>query len=245
MALLGLCMDLTEPGETCPICLKWQTAKVRDGVRYCDRCTNVLTQHSGGNGYMSPKPHHWHLSTMAVPGANPVPAKQAIGEELCADCYREAWAEAYPGQRCPVTGPHEAKHDLDMSANFGPEHNYAKAQYQHKANGHLIVDGKEVADTLQCVHCGSHWIPVEGSGIIRGKCYRCRGPICGPQCIECVPQEQWMENVEHGRAPNFTPIIVAPGYGQSAQPAPPVAKPTDKKRKLTDILQQLLAAMEE
>lgn len=61
--------------------------------------------------------------------------------------------------------------------------------------------------TLQCVHCGGHWIASPGSGKIRGFCMRCNGPICGPGCAECVPVEQMLENIEAGRPLGFRPIV--------------------------------------
>jgi hypothetical protein len=54
------------------------------------------------------------------------------------------------------------------------------------------------ADTLQCVHCGGHFPVRPGSGKIRGFCTRCNGPVCGPGCKECVPTEQYLENMEAG-----------------------------------------------
>ena len=63
-------------------------------------------------------------------------------------------------------------------------------------HGAILVDGQHVADTLQCVHCGAHWIPRKGSGIIRGFCKKCMGPICGPSCSRCVPQEKMLEMME-------------------------------------------------
>ena len=54
-------------------------------------------------------------------------------------------------------------------------------------------------DTLQCVHCGCHWQVKPGSGIVRGFCGRCNGPICGEKCLECVPIERGLENMEAGR----------------------------------------------
>lgn len=70
-----------------------------------------------------------------------------------------------------------------------------------------------VAGTLQCCHCGTHWIPQPGSGRIRGWCSRCNGPVCGPGCAECVPHERQIENIEAGRDV-LTPLpasIVVPG----------------------------------
>lgn len=65
------------------------------------------------------------------------------------------------------------------------------------------------AKTLQCVHCGGHWIPRPGSGILRGFCMNCSGPICGPGCAKCVPTEQYLENMEKGRPIDFRPIIAS------------------------------------
>lgn len=63
------------------------------------------------------------------------------------------------------------------------------------------------ADTLQCVHCGGHFVVNPGSGKIRGMCTRCAGPICGPGCKECVPVETYLEIMEGTRNP--TAVTVA------------------------------------
>ena len=57
-------------------------------------------------------------------------------------------------------------------------------------------------DTLQCVHCGMHWQVKPGSRNVRGFCGRCNGPICGAKCLECVPIERGLENMEAGRLEN-------------------------------------------
>lgn len=84
-----------------------------------------------------------------------------------------------------------------------------------KPSGYAVItesDGSIVeADTLQCVHCGGHWQIQPGSGRIRGFCFKCNGPVCGPKCKECIPHEQWLENIEMGNAANFKPII-SPGF---------------------------------
>lgn len=55
--------------------------------------------------------------------------------------------------------------------------------------------------TLQCCHCGGHWIPKPGSGIVRGWCMNCNGPVCGPGCADCVPTEVLLESMEKGIPP--------------------------------------------
>lgn len=62
------------------------------------------------------------------------------------------------------------------------------------------------AETLQCVHCGSHWWPRPGSKTVRGFCTRCGGPICGPGCAACVPTEQLLENYEKGLPLDYRPV---------------------------------------
>ena len=56
--------------------------------------------------------------------------------------------------------------------------------------GHVIVDGREVGETLQCCHCAAHWVTVRGSGTRRGFCLNCCGPTCGGEkCDRCIPFE--------------------------------------------------------
>ena len=51
-------------------------------------------------------------------------------------------------------------------------------------------------DTMQCVHCGRHWVVVPGSGRVRGWCKKCMGPHCGKTCERCVPFEKQLEAME-------------------------------------------------
>ena len=69
----------------------------------------------------------------------------------------------------------------------------------------------EVA-TLQCVHCGGHWIPTPGSGRVRGFCQNCYGFVCGLGCQACVPTELLLENMEKGRPLDFKPICVPTSF---------------------------------
>jgi len=70
--------------------------------------------------------------------------------------------------------------------------------------------------TVQCVHCGGHFPIKPGSGKIRGFCMRCNGPICGPKCVKCVPEEAMLENMEAGRASDHQRNFVGQaGIGKS------------------------------
>ena len=70
----------------------------------------------------------------------------------------------------------------------------------NKPSGAIIVDGMHIADTLTCVHCGYTWIPIKGSGKIRGFCGKCHGVTCGrPECITCLPKEKRLDLYEKGK----------------------------------------------
>ena len=72
-----------------------------------------------------------------------------------------------------------------------------------------------------CVHCGGQFatprfgtLPGDKTSRIgRGFCTNCGGYICGAGCSACVPVEQYLENLEHGRDPLFRPIVVPVGGG--------------------------------
>jgi hypothetical protein len=64
-------------------------------------------------------------------------------------------------------------------------------------HGAFIVDGKEVGNTLQCPHCGGHFLSVRGSGARRTWCMRCMAVTCGNHsCDACRPYEQQMAEIE-------------------------------------------------
>ena len=72
--------------------------------------------------------------------------------------------------------------------------------------GYIVVSdpsGKiQDGETLQCVHCGMHWIYEPGSGRERGWCGRCMGVTCGSQrCCICVPYEAQIEIMEGANTP--------------------------------------------
>lgn len=74
--------------------------------------------------------------------------------------------------------------------------------YEKKPSGYIIIDGNEVARTLQCCHGGEHFISVRGSGIRRGWCLKCQKPTCGKaKCDPCIPFQEKLDLYE-GKAPS-------------------------------------------
>ena len=88
-----------------------------------------------------------------------------------------------------------------------------RANSSTKAKGYSSLFDPEGSlqewDTLQCVHCSGHFRVVPGSGKIRGFCFNCNGPICGPNCATCIPTELLLENIEKGRPLDFRPVVAA------------------------------------
>lgn len=80
-----------------------------------------------------------------------------------------------------------------------------------RPKGHFLdQNGNEIADTLQCCHCGAHFEVVKGSGRKRGFCMCCNGVTCGkPECDLCVPAEQQLENMEANRPVWWVPSRVS------------------------------------
>jgi hypothetical protein len=77
-------------------------------------------------------------------------------------------------------------------------------EFVKKPSGYIIVDGQEVAHTLQCFHCGTHWIPMKGSGRMRGFCHRCNGVLCGADpCMRYhIPKEAQLDLADGGGSDN-------------------------------------------
>lgn len=59
----------------------------------------------------------------------------------------------------------------------------------------IVGDGMTVErDTLQCCHCGGHWMVVPGSGRRRGFCMKCNAVHCGgANCWECRPYQKLID----------------------------------------------------
>lgn len=80
---------------------------------------------------------------------------------------------------------------------------FKDACYERKAKGYFIVDGREVAATLQCCHCNAHFLSVRGSRIIRGFCMRCYSITCGKkECDVCIPFEKKISLIEKSKRIN-------------------------------------------
>lgn len=66
-----------------------------------------------------------------------------------------------------------------------------------RLGGYLIGTGNFTTierDTVQCVHCGMHYIVQPGSGKQRGFCLKCMGATCGQaQCHTCVTIAQRLD----------------------------------------------------
>lgn len=75
--------------------------------------------------------------------------------------------------------------------------------------GDDFAGGEHTVATLQCVHCGGHWVPKPGSGEKRGFCTNCAGYVCGPGCEACVHVEQMLENMERGVEITFKPTVIS------------------------------------
>lgn len=87
-----------------------------------------------------------------------------------------------------------------MDSPLGGIEGYDNAQYERKPGGTIIIDGQEVANTLQCCHCGKHWISRRGSGITRGFCLKCEHVTCGATaCNDCIPYLKKLDLAEKGK----------------------------------------------
>lgn len=72
-------------------------------------------------------------------------------------------------------------------------------KFERKPSGVFIVNDKEVAHTIQCGHCGCHFISIRGSGKIRGFCMKCMKTTCGKiKCDVCIPYEYKLDKIDGG-----------------------------------------------
>lgn len=86
-----------------------------------------------------------------------------------------------------------------MKNNF-----FGHTKFERKPSGAFIVEGQEVAHTIQCGHCGSHFVSIRGSGKIRGFCLKCMKTTCGEiRCDICIPFEEKLDRYEKGLINNI------------------------------------------
>ena len=83
--------------------------------------------------------------------------------------------------------------------------------------GIFTVGGREhQSDWMHCCHCGkAHLIAASLNSLLQGKpvlgyCAKCDHPTC-PDCLECVPIDRQLENIEAGR-PELTPALVSAAF---------------------------------
>ena len=70
-------------------------------------------------------------------------------------------------------------------------------EFVRNPHGAYIVDGQEVAYTMQCPHCGKHFVSIKGSGARRTFCLKCHAITCGDfACDHCKPFEKQLEEIE-------------------------------------------------
>ena len=68
------------------------------------------------------------------------------------------------------------------------EKHYGDAKYERQPDGMIFVNGREVGVTMQCCHCGQHFLSIRHSGTRRGFCLGCMHITCGAEaCMPCKP----------------------------------------------------------
>ena len=84
-----------------------------------------------------------------------------------------------------------------MGSILSPDDEYKNASNPRQEHGAIILDGQQVASTLQCPHCGSHFVSRKGSGKRRTWCLRCNAVTCGQHtCDPCIPFEKRLDICE-------------------------------------------------
>ena len=74
-------------------------------------------------------------------------------------------------------------------------------------HGAILIGSVQVASTLMCPHCGSHFESRPGSGRRRTFCCRCQAVTCGAHaCDPCIPIEARLDHVE-GRKTRYDELI--------------------------------------
>ena len=83
---------------------------------------------------------------------------------------------------------------MDIIIPPGIVDDYADAKFERKPHGVFLVDGKEVAHTLKCPHCGAQFVSRRGSGHRRTYCMihyavTCGSDACSRDCVDVYALE--------------------------------------------------------
>lgn len=85
-------------------------------------------------------------------------------------------------------------HKLALTETKQP---FGNVKHEMKAHGAWMVDGIEVASTLQCPHCDAHFVSLRDSRVERLWCSHCSAVTCGkPECNVCIPYMRKLEILE-------------------------------------------------
>jgi ribosomal protein S27AE len=84
-----------------------------------------------------------------------------------------------------------------------------QAAFERNAHAAITVDGVEIAHSMQCPHCGNHFVSIRGSGKRRVWCGQCAAVTCGdPSCDAHIPFEARLDHAE-GKRTRYTDLIIA------------------------------------
>lgn len=71
---------------------------------------------------------------------------------------------------------------------------FGNVKYERKGHGVWLVDGIEVAETLQCPHCPMHFPSLRDPLPTQMLCFKCMALTCGkPECVTCSPYVRQLE----------------------------------------------------
>jgi hypothetical protein len=90
---------------------------------------------------------------------------------------------------------------MDLWIPPGIVDDYADSQFERKPHGLIFVNGKEVAHTLKCPHCGAQFVSRRGSGHHRTFCLRhqavtCGSAACSRDCVDVYGLEGTLQGRE-------------------------------------------------
>lgn len=90
---------------------------------------------------------------------------------------------------------------MDLWIPAGIVDEYADARWERRPHGIVFVNGKEVAHTLKCPHCGAQFVSRRGSGHHRTYCLRhqavtCGSAACSRDCVDIYALEGTLQGRE-------------------------------------------------